>query len=236
MNLETRASAEFRDLANLVRWLKISLAALAVISLFSAYSSSLQLTLLNQAQSGALISKELADANDTREGLVAVIGVVSYLVTAILFLRWTYLVKRNVLALGGTNQAFSPGWSVGYYFIPILTLWMPYQALREAFEASHPDAQYNSNTPSRPALMPLWWTLWLVACAVGNASLRASLHSQTISELRTATSIAIADSLIKLPLIAVVWLLISTMLYWQSAKSEALGATRQYSGVPGESA
>jgi hypothetical protein len=53
---------------------------------------------------------------------VTLLYLLTFSVTAILFLRWTYLIKKNVLTLSSSKQAVSPGWSVGYYFIPVLTL------------------------------------------------------------------------------------------------------------------
>lgn len=213
MRLESQTTIEFRDLTDFVKWLKIALAALAIMSLTSAYTNWLQLGSPAEIHGGGSSSQDLTDLNDVRGSVVSFVYSLTSVVTAILFLRWTYLAKRNVLALGSTNQRISPGWSVGYYFIPILNLWKPYQALKEAFEGSHPNSQYTRNERSRPALMPLWWILWLVSSTLGDAS------SGSYNPHLVAWSGALAN-LIELPLIAVVWILISMMLDWQTTKSE----------------
>jgi hypothetical protein len=48
----------------------------------------------------------------------------AYFLTSVLFLRWTYLVKKNAMALGASYLEFdfSAGWSVGYYFVPLANL------------------------------------------------------------------------------------------------------------------
>jgi hypothetical protein len=108
----------------LVRWLKIALAALAVIVLAHAVSLWLQIGLLSGAQSGGRITHEAALANDRREGLLSILYFLAYFLTSVLFLRWTYLVKKNAMALGASYLEFdfSAGWSVGYYFVPLANL------------------------------------------------------------------------------------------------------------------
>lgn len=80
-------------------------------------------------------------------------------VAAACFLRWTYVVKSNAFALGAQNLECTPGWSVGYYFIPLANLWMPYVALKEAFVASNPRS--DDRRTSYSTLLQSWWALWL---------------------------------------------------------------------------
>jgi len=58
------------------------------------------------------------------------------LTTSILFLMWIYRANSNARQLGAQGMKFSPGWSVGFYFIPILWFWKPYQAMKEIWQAS----------------------------------------------------------------------------------------------------
>lgn len=98
-------------------------------------------------------------ASDSRQALLGVLYVVIFLVTGILFLLWTYLANRNARSLGATGMKFTPGWAIGWYFIPILNLWKPYQALRETFKASHPDCSDDWQQAPHPDILRLWWTL-----------------------------------------------------------------------------
>jgi hypothetical protein len=118
-------SITFRDLTGLAKWLKIALGILVVATLLNGLSSLLQIGLLEEVQRGVRIAKGAAAANESREALTGSVYLIAYIATAILFLRWTYLTKKNTTALGASGLAFSPGWSVGYYFVPVLTLWKP---------------------------------------------------------------------------------------------------------------
>jgi hypothetical protein len=213
----------FRDLTGLVRWLTIALAVLALIELAQVVSLWLQIGLLSEAQSGGGITREAALANDRREGLVSVLFLLAYALTAVLFLRWTYLVKKNAMALGASflEFDFSPGWSVGYYFVPFVNLVAPYRALKETFQASRPEFRPDTERlewSSAPKLLPLWWTLWLVNGFLGQAIFQYSLHAKTLPQLLDMSWAHLAGAVLHLPLIAVVWVLISTMQRWQTAR------------------
>jgi hypothetical protein len=222
-----REEAEgFRDLTGLVWWLTIALAALALIELVQVVSLWLQIRLLNGAQSGVGITHEAALANDRREGFLSIIYLLAYFLTSILFLRWTYLVKKNAMALGASYLEFdfSPGWSVGYYFVPFVNLVAPYKALRETFQASHPEFRPDTQRlewSSAPKLLPLWWALWLVDGFLGQGIFQYSLHARTLPQLLNMSWAHFAAAILELPLIAVVWVLVSTMLRWQTARVSA---------------
>jgi Domain of unknown function (DUF4328) len=216
----------FRDLTGLVRWLRIALAALAVIVLAHAVSLWLQIGLLSGPQSGGRITHEAALANDRREGLLSILYLLAYFLTSVLFLRWTYLVKKNAMALGASYLEFdfSPGWSVGYYFVPLANLVAPYRALKETFQASHPafrpDAQ-RLEWSDPPKLLPFWWALWLANGFLGQGIFEYSHYAKTLPQLLNLSWAQSAGAVFHLPLIALVWVLISTMQRWQTARVSA---------------
>lgn len=220
--MSTQQIIGFRDLNGLVAWLKVALGALALASLFMAVSSWLQIILLENAQSGTEIPEAAATANDSREALSGVLYLVTYLATAVLFLRWTYLTKKNAISLGAKGLDFSPAMSVGHYFIPILTLWKPYQAIKETFRASHPHFRDNWKAAPHPALLPVWWTIWIAGNVVGQVMWNMSLKAETIQELLNVSWISFFSGLSDLVLVAVVWVLISTLQAWQTAKFNSI--------------
>jgi len=204
----------FRELTGLVKWLKIALAVLAAATVLTALLDWQQ---INSPQRTQTPDEEFAKA--LKELFVVGTWGITNLVTGILFLRWTYLTKKNASALGASGFAASPGWSVGYYFVPILSLWKSYQALKETFQASDPEFRGDWQSAPRPRLLPLWWTLWLVSNLAAQASLRTSLQADTAND--NTARLDLISSLLDLPLIAVVWVLISTLQAWQTTKALA---------------
>ena len=83
----------------------------------------------------------------------------------VVFLVWVYGAYRNALALGSTGLTFTPGMAVGNYFVPIVHLWWPYQAMRETLLASQmPNGKPGAPKP-RLALVSWWWGVLLVSGA-----------------------------------------------------------------------
>jgi hypothetical protein len=54
----------------------------------------------------------------------------------VFFFIWQYRAARVAKALGYPAKR-SPGWGVGCWFVPVVNLWMPYQALRDCLPPGH---------------------------------------------------------------------------------------------------
>lgn len=87
---------------------------------------------------------------------------------AILFLMWKHRASKNLAPLGVSNQRFSPRWAVAYYFIPILNLFRPYQAMEEIY--LHSRIEDTASTPSY-SILTAWWCLWLISWIIDGAFL-----------------------------------------------------------------
>jgi hypothetical protein len=48
-----------------------------------------------------------------------------------LFVIWVHRMQANTFALGVLGLRYTPAWAVGWYFVPIVNLWMPYRVMRE---------------------------------------------------------------------------------------------------------
>ena len=92
---------------------------------------------------------------------VAISYVLIAITTMFAFGYWIVRACRNAHVLADRNLRFSPGWSLGWYFIPIANLWKPYQAMRQIWNVSE-NPSYNENR-SAPAVIKLWWFAWIVS-------------------------------------------------------------------------
>ncbi len=66
----------------------------------------------------------------------------------------------------------SPGWHIGSWFIPVGSIWMPYQNMVDLWRAVHagPTDEWGRGTIANPQqaiagspLMRAWWTAWLAS-------------------------------------------------------------------------
>lgn len=217
--------AEYQDLSGLAGLLKAALAVFILICAVGLWSGGLEIELLSRIQAGGSFTEAEAGASDSRQATIGLLYFLAFLGTAVLFLRWTYLSNKNARALGSTDMEFTPGWSAGWYFVPILTLWKPYQALRETFKASHPASEYDADwrQAPHPGIMPIWWTLWLISGFVGQAVFRMSLSAETIDELLVSSWMIWISDAVEIPLGIVVIVLVGTLTDWQERKYERVG-------------
>ncbi|WP_449142686.1 DUF4328 domain-containing protein [Sphingomonas sp.] len=105
---------------------------------------------------------------------------VAELVCVVVIGRWIYRVNKNAWQISDA-MTVSPGWSVGFFFIPILNLFRPFTGLRETWQASHAPA--DAQDVPVPAIMRLWWAGWLILGVFGQLSFRLSLRAETLEDL-----------------------------------------------------
>ncbi|MBU2887355.1 DUF4328 domain-containing protein [Gilvimarinus agarilyticus] len=175
----------FRDSSRLTSWVRYILYAQIIVAVLSLVSGNFEYQLLSDYQDGIYTSQEQAMAdgveNDQRQRLIGIVYFVVFFISMFLILRWIHRANHNARQLGAENMRFSSGWSIGYYFIPILTLWKPYQAMKEIWKASKEPSDWESQEVS--SILPIWWALWLVSNFLGQALFRFSMKAEEIPEL-----------------------------------------------------
>lgn len=88
------------------------------------------------------------------------------LVTVVFFLIWVYRAHANVQALGFGELKFSPGWAVGWWFIPFFNLVQPARAMAELYRIAEVRNPAAGRTHIRIRPVIAWWSLLLVSsCA-----------------------------------------------------------------------
>ena len=98
-------------------------------AVISAGSTIFEISMLGEMAAGKDVPMEEIDSSDTRQALIGFLQIGIYLVLSILFLRLLSRANRNARALGASGMEFSPGWCIGWFFVPIMTLYKPYKAV-----------------------------------------------------------------------------------------------------------
>src|SRR5262245_32035959 len=140
----------FQDINGLTGFLKVLLVLGVVLAVASGFSSFLQADLLSSRN----FTEAEAEANDSRQLAIGLAHLGLYLVTVIVFARWIIRANKNVRALGAVGLPTTPGWAVGYVFVPILHFWKPYQAMKDLWRASHSPTSWA--TTAAGAILPAW--------------------------------------------------------------------------------
>jgi len=184
-----------------VLWVGLALDVVAVVSGVFEYQ------LLQQIQSGAVSGPDMTDAaaaDDMRQRIIGLSQFTLYIVTVIVFSRWIYVLNCNKKPLGASDLRFTPGWAVGWFFIPVANLWKPYQAMKELWQVSANPLGWQHQ--ERGALLPWWWFLWLLSNFLGQLSFRLGLNAKEVSEIvaSSITDIMADCSSVALEIVAII--------------------------------
>ncbi len=118
------------------------------------------------------------EANDRRQQLIGYAEIGLYIICLIAFLIWIHGANSQARRLGALGMKFTPGWSVGWFFVPFANLWQPYRVVREIWRASAAPQNW-ATQPSSP-LIGFWWALWVGTNIYSYSLLRFAMNTDTV--------------------------------------------------------
>jgi hypothetical protein len=81
-----------------------------------------------------------------------------WIVTLGLLLLWMHRAVANLVAWKIKGLSYSPGWAVGWWFIPVANVYKPFAAMIEVWQASNPAAGIENWSGSRKnTALIVWW-------------------------------------------------------------------------------
>jgi hypothetical protein len=94
--------------------------------------------------------------------LLVILIAVLFLVTLVPFYMWTYRLYSNLKSFNTNGLSTTPGWSVGFFFMPVLGIYKPHEIFQEIWRASGV-GRLNLLDPwawksgSGSPMITLWW-------------------------------------------------------------------------------
>jgi hypothetical protein len=121
----------------------------------------------------------------------------------IAFLVWVHRVAANLGSFRWPGE--TPGMTVGSFFIPIVSLWMPFKSLVNIWNGSGSDAEREQIRT--PALFVTWWVLWLVDNAITLFATfrKPSSPEESASQLQWMIAAHVGSVAALVAMFAVVW-------------------------------
>ena len=175
--------------AILLIWLMIIIKSISFISDYFQYD------LLKSVADGDSISIATATLNDLRQRLIAILELAIYITSAITFIMWFRRAYFN-LHLMTNNLEHTEGWAAGCWFVPIVSLYMPYQIMKELYlKTRYMIIEKNENYDVKisTTLVGWWWTLWIIFNIFGQIVFRYSYSAKSIDALTTGTILSMID-------------------------------------------
>ena len=172
--------------------------ALEIVSLISGY---FQYDLLQTAANGGEISTETANANDTREQIIGIVYLIAFVISAVTFIQWFRRAYFN-LHQRVNHLSQTEGWAAGSWFVPIVSLYRPYQIMKELYQETKALLTKNglNNENISTSSLGWWWTLWVISSFLGQFVFRYSMKAESIDELTISTVASMIENVVGIPL------------------------------------
>ena len=119
-------------------------------------------------------------------GLIGIGFFVAFIVTIVLYLMWLHRAYKNLQALGQQTD-YSPGWAVGYWFIPFINLVMPYKIVNELYEKSN----FQGNNSS--SIVAIWWLTYILSGIIGWMANKITFGTKASEAIATAAMVDIVS-------------------------------------------
>lgn len=157
------------------------------VGFVSFISSWMQYDLLTNVQNGGAYTDDQLTFNDLREFVMGILQLIIYLTSGVVFIMWF---RRAYYNLGlRTTLAHDDGWAAGGWFVPIISLYRPYQMMQEIDQGTGLLIEKRSAKPEKDngMLMGIWWVLWIASGIVSQLVFRRSLRAEGIADLLNTT-------------------------------------------------
>ncbi len=135
--------------------------------------------------------------------IVGIFGLIVGITVFLVFLFWVNRMIRNLRMLSGQAMTFTPGWAVGWFFIPVANLFRPFQVMREIWRVSH------GSVATKGTLVGWWWALWLVRLTVSRIATRVFLKAESVSAYSVSTIIHMVVNVVEIALCVVAYVMVS---------------------------
>ncbi len=184
--------------------LEILMTLAVIVSGYMAYGTLVDIQ--NDAFASDAQMQSVATASDLREMIIGLARAGIAIISLIVFLVWVHRANYNVRQLGADGMDISPGWSVGWFFIPIANLWKPYQAMQQLWQASHTPTNWRNESTG---MVSLWWAAWLISSFAGNFASRMYMRAEEIDELLSANLLVQGSDVLSLASTLITFMLVT---------------------------
>jgi hypothetical protein len=137
----------------------------------------------------------------------------------IVLLMWIYRINSNTRSLGAAaDMKYTPGWSVGWFFIPIANIWKPYQVLKELWISNHPSHIPVPDKKKGAKFIGWFWAIALISIGLDKVALKMSFRAKELPELIQTNYIMLLSDFIDIPFYILSIILVQRIYTLQMAK------------------
>lgn len=189
------------------------LAAQIALLLSRALGYMARIHLLQRIARGAIVTRAQGQRADSQVAGSTGLWLLVFIATGVVWLVWQHHAQANAQHLMARRLTFSPGWAVGWWFVPLASLVQPFRAVRELWQTSGgPDSPEEGTWP----VLVLWWAGWLgfnLMSALGRTS------TNTVTALTLADERQLIAVVLGIPSAALAILIVRSVVQRQESFS-----------------
>lgn len=172
----------------MITLMQIANAALGVFSVYFIFAIEQIVEMIPADRDAAIAFGERLDLI----GLVAGLGFIAiYLIFTVVYFAWLYLAVGFAGRRAPEQMITSPGWAVGWHLIPIANIIVMPQIWHRLCRAA-------TAGPAPTGLILLWLLPLLLSSGLSNAAFRMASGNPSVEQLRTASTLDAASSVLTL--------------------------------------
>ncbi len=153
-----KSNSERAKTAIMFLWILFAIGIMVVVS------DAIQVNLIKKALNGGTVTQLEGAANDARQVIISWLYTIMYLISMLCFILWSgrayYNLHQKVSGLKYKN-----GWGIVSWFVPVLSLFRPYEIVRETVTETSRILEKNNIIIERPLsinLLNWWWMLYII--------------------------------------------------------------------------
>lgn len=123
-------------------------------------------------------------------GLMQLGGLIA---SVVLVAMWTYRAMKNLHIIRAPGASMTPGWAVGWYFIPIANLWKPFEGMLQIWRESH---RLAGRPEKVAAYVGCWWACWVGGGILSQISLRLTGFIEPLPTYEAGLAVAVVAGLV----------------------------------------
>ena len=161
-------------------------------------SNLMQYHLLDTAANGGEISTADAEANDMRQQVLAVVYMITFIISTVTFLQWFRRAHFN-LSTQVPKLEHSENDTLWNWFIPFVNLYAPYNIMKALYKKTDEilsDKLRLYIYGLSPKYLGWWWALWIINGVMDRIIYSQSKNADTIPELFVSTNLGIISSIL----------------------------------------
>ena len=149
------------------------------------------------------IDMETLQASDTLRTVIIAVNFIMLVLSMIFFILWFRIAYYNLHSLSWKNARHTEGGAAGSWFIPILSLFWPYQIMEDIWKGTQNAIRERFGEPQSVAIIGWWWAIYLVNNFFGYITAFATGGAADVDELLTATKVEFVGEIISVAAIII---------------------------------